>query len=79
MAAEIRELGIDRIRPNYGLVFPEDIIHNLCGDITSRGLQEPITVALVEFSFEIIDGEKRWRACKKMGWPTIRAVVVEGW
>jgi ParB family chromosome partitioning protein len=79
MAPEIRELRIDRIRPNYGLVFPEDTIHGLCRDITSRGLQEPITVAMVEYTFEIIDGEKRWRACKKMGWRTIRAVVVEGW
>jgi ParB family chromosome partitioning protein len=79
MATEIREIRIDRIHPNYRLVFDEDVIYGLCGDILLRGLQEPITVGLVEYHFEIIDGEKRWRACKKLGRETIRAVVVEEW
>jgi ParB family chromosome partitioning protein len=79
MAMEIREIRIDRIRPNYRLVFEDEVIRGLGEDILSRGLQEPITVGLVEYCFEIIDGEKRWRACKKIGWETIRAVVAEGW
>lgn len=79
MATEIREIRIDRIRPNYRLIFEDEVIRGLCEDIMARGLQEPITVGLVEYCFEIIDGEKRWRACKKIGWETIRAVVVEEW
>jgi ParB family chromosome partitioning protein len=79
MAPEIRQIRIDRISPNYRLVFEEEVIQRLCGDIASRGLQEPITVGLVEYCFEIIDGEKRWRACKKIGWETISAVIVEEW
>ncbi len=79
MVMEVREIRIDRIRPNYRLVFDEEVIRSLCADILARGLLEPITVGLVEYCFEIIDGEKRWRACKKIGWQTIRAVVVEGW
>jgi ParB family chromosome partitioning protein len=75
MATEIREIRIDRIRPNYRLVFQDEVIRNLCEDIRARGLLEPITVGLVEYCFEIIDGEKRWRACKKIGWETIRAVI----
>jgi ParB family chromosome partitioning protein len=77
MAPEIREIRIDKIRPNHRLVFHESDIHNLCGDIRRRGLQEPIKVGLVEYCFEIIDGEKRWRACKKIGWQTIQAIIVE--
>jgi ParB family chromosome partitioning protein len=79
MAAEIREIRVDRIRPNYRLVFDEGVIHGLCVDIGARGLREPIIIGLVEYRFEIIDGEKRWRACKKMGWETIKAVVLVGW
>jgi ParB family chromosome partitioning protein len=79
MAMEVREIRIDRIRPNYRLVCDEEVISDLCQDILRHGLQEPITVGLVEYCFEIIDGEKRWRACKKIGWETIRAVVVEEW
>jgi len=79
MAAEIRQIRIDRIHPNYRLVFEEGVIQSLCGDIARSGLREPITVGLVEYCFEIIDGEKRWRACKKIGWETISAVIVEGW
>lgn len=79
MVIEIREIRIDRIRPNYRLVFDEEVIRGLCEDILTRGLLEPITVGLAEYWFEIIDGEKRWRACKKIGRETIRAVVVEEW
>jgi len=77
MAAEIRQIRIDRIRPNYRLVYQEEDIR--CRDICSCDLCKPITVRLVEYCFEIIDGEKRWRACKKRGRKTISAVIVEGW
>ncbi len=79
MAREVRQIRIDRIHPNRRLVFQEEVIQSLCSDIEANGLREPITVELTEFRFEIIDGEKRWRACKKIGWERINAVIVEEW
>ncbi len=75
MPLEIREIEIDKIRPNYRLVYEADIILRLCDDIRLRGLQEPIVVELVEYWFEIVDGEKRWRACKKIGLNKIKAII----
>jgi ParB family chromosome partitioning protein len=74
---DVREIRMDRIRPNHRLVFDEDVIHGLCTDIRASGLREPITIGLVEYYFEIVDGEKRWRACRKIGRETIAAVIVE--
>ena len=76
MIAEIRELDIAKIHPNLRLIFDEDIILHLSEDIRSRGLQEAIVVELVECWFEIVDGEKRWRACKKIGLTTIKARIL---
>lgn len=67
ISAEIMEVEIDKIHPNRRLVFEQAVILRLCVDIQDRGLLEPIEVEPVEYWFEIIDGEKRWRACKKVG------------
>lgn len=76
MAREIWELEIDRIRPNYRLVYEEEVILHLYDDIKARGLQEPIVVELVEYWFQIVDGEKRWRAYKKLGLNKISAIIL---
>lgn len=76
MIVEIRELDIDKIHPNLRLVFGEDIILNLCNDIRSKGLREAIVVELFECWFQIVDGEKRWRACKKIGFKKVQAKIL---
>ena len=77
MTMTIREIEIDKIHPDYCLVFEEDVILCFCDDIATRGLQEPIVVELVEYWFKIVDGEKRWRACKKIGLTRIKAIILE--
>jgi len=77
MMGEIREIDINKVRPNYRLVYLEEAILLLCHDIKSRGLQEPIVVELVENWFCIVDGEKRWRACKKIGLTRIKVMILE--
>jgi ParB-like chromosome segregation protein Spo0J len=27
--------------------------------------------------FRILDGEKRWRACKRLGWKHMKAILIE--
>lgn len=76
MIAEIREVRIDKIHPNRRLIFDEDIILRLCDDIRCRGLQEPLIVELLEYHFQIVDGEKRWRACKKNGLDKVKVQIL---
>ncbi len=71
---EIMEVEIDKIHPNRRLIYEQETIFRLCVDIQERGLLEPIEVEPVEYWFEIINGEKRWRACKKIG---MRRVMVK--
>jgi ParB family chromosome partitioning protein len=73
---EIRQIKIDKVMPNRRLVFDEDTILSLCDDIQCNGMKEPIIVEMVGFNFQIIDGEKRWRACKKIGLTKIRAEIL---
>jgi len=77
MNKEIWELEINRIRPNYRLVYDEEVILRLCDNIKERGLQKPIVVVLVEYWFQIVDGEKRWRACRRIGLKKITAIIQE--
>ncbi|MGB8706503.1 MAG: ParB N-terminal domain-containing protein [Dehalococcoidia bacterium] len=73
---EIRRVRIDKILPNRRLIFEEDVILNLCDDIRCNGMREPIIVEMAVYYFQIIDGEKRWRACKKIGLTEIKAEVI---
>lgn len=61
--------------------FREAALKALATSIKKTGQRQPITVrkrrAGASPPFEIIDGERRWRACKLAGIPTIR-VDIEG-
>lgn len=76
MSPEVREIELDKIKPNHRLIFEEEAIVTLCRDIENYGLHCPIEVELVGHRFRILDGEKRWRACKKIGMKKIKAVIV---
>ncbi|HEX7363727.1 MAG TPA: ParB N-terminal domain-containing protein [Dehalococcoidia bacterium] len=73
---EIRQVRIDKIWPNRRLIFEEESILRLCDDIRCNGLKEPIILEESGFYFLIIDGEKRWRACKKIGMRKIQAEII---
>ena len=72
---EIRQVRIDKILPNRRLIFEEDTILQLCDDIQCNGMREPIIVEMAGYFFQIIDGERRWRACKKIGLTKIKAQI----
>jgi ParB family chromosome partitioning protein len=73
---ETRQIRIDKVLPNRRLVFDEDNIIRLCDDIRCNGMAEPIIVVMAGDCFQIIDGEKRWRACKKIGMTEIKAEII---
>ena len=74
---DIREIKIDKIRPNYRLVYEETVILTLCDDILCCGLQEPIVVERIGNWFRIVDGERRWRASKKLGLLKVKVRIIE--
>ncbi|MDF2902796.1 MAG: parB-like partition protein [Bacillus sp. (in: firmicutes)] len=75
---EIRKIPINKIVANRfqpRTVFDDDKIEELARTIHTHGIIQPIVVREFENGrFEIIAGERRWRAMKKLGWleaPTI--------
>ncbi|MGA3113900.1 MAG: ParB N-terminal domain-containing protein [Syntrophobacteraceae bacterium] len=76
MGEDIREIEVRKISPNRRIVCSAECIEEIEHAIKSRGHQEPIHICFKHDSFRILDGEKRFRACKRLGMNTIRAVVI---
>ena len=79
--AVYREVPIDSIKPNPKQprqVFDEDALAELEFSINEFGLMQPIVVrALADDEFELVMGERRWRASQRAGLDTIPAIVRE--
>ncbi|HEY8374527.1 MAG TPA: ParB/RepB/Spo0J family partition protein [Pseudonocardiaceae bacterium] len=77
--AVYREVPIDRIQPNPKQprqVFDEDALAELEHSIREFGLLQPIVVREVGAdSYELIMGERRWRAAQRVGLTKIPAIV----
>jgi ParB family chromosome partitioning protein len=73
----VRELNVNRISPNLFSIHDLETVEEMMLSIRHRGQLEPIRVMFAGDSFRILDGEKRWKACKKLGMTNIRAVIVE--
>lgn len=76
----LRELSIDRIRPNRHQprsVFGDEALEALTASIAELGVLQPILVREIPGAedFELIAGERRWRASRRAGLTTIPAVV----
>ena len=72
-------IPVDYIRPNPyqpRRIFSEEGIAELAHSIKQYGLLQPITVRKLSHNYyEIIAGERRWRAVCKAGFTHIKAVV----
>jgi len=75
MGQDIREIEIRKIRPNLRIIYAAEVIEEIAREMQSRGQWEPIHISFEFDSFRIIDGEKRWRACKRLGMRSIRAII----
>jgi ParB family chromosome partitioning protein len=78
---ELRNLDVDRIQPGKyqpRQTMDEDRLQELAASIRAQGLIQPIIVRLVGAGrFEIIAGERRWRAAQIAGLKKIPALVRE--
>ncbi|MFD5426523.1 ParB/RepB/Spo0J family partition protein [Streptomyces sp. NPDC127084] len=77
--AHFAELMLDAITPNPQQpreVFDEDALAELVTSIKEVGLLQPVVVRqLGPDRYELIMGERRWRACREAGWERIPAIV----
>lgn len=77
---QIYELEIDLLQPNplqpRGLISPESLLE-LAHSIKSHGVLEPLVVAKTPAGYQIIAGERRWRASKVAGLPKVPVIIRE--
>jgi len=73
----ISSIPIAKVSPNLRICFSEEEILMLCHSIRLEGQRDPLTVFFDGESFKIIDGEKRWRACKRVGATHLNVVITE--
>lgn len=80
MDEQIYVLEIDLLQPNplqpRGLITPESL-SELAQSIRSHGVLEPIVVAKTPAGYQIIAGERRWRASKIVGLPKVPVIIRE--
>ncbi|MDX8363262.1 MULTISPECIES: nucleoid occlusion protein [Bacillaceae] len=76
---EIKKLHVTDIIPNRyqpRSVFAEEKISELASTIRTHGIIQPIVVRILDDQkYELIAGERRWRAVQQLGWDTIPAII----
>ncbi len=73
-----REVPISQIKPYANQprkFFDEDKIEELAKSIKLKGLIHPLLVRTVAGGYELISGERRWRAAKKIGLEQVPVLV----
>ena len=74
------EIDIYDISPNPQQprhFFDEEALTELAENIKENGVITPITLRRLDKGYEIIAGERRWRAARKAGLKTIPAIVLD--
>jgi ParB family transcriptional regulator, chromosome partitioning protein len=76
---EVIQLPVDQIEPNRyqpRSIFNEEKIAELAKTINTHGIIQPIVVRRIEKDrYEIIAGERRWRAVQSLGWENVSAII----
>jgi ParB family chromosome partitioning protein len=71
-------LGIEEMRPNTFQPrkdFDEDGIEELAASIQEKGILQPLIVRKGESGYEIIAGERRWRAAQRVGLTKVPVII----
>ena len=79
-ASGIEYVDINEIKPNSTQprkVFDEDKLQELASSIEEHGLIQPIVLRKAEKGYEIVAGERRWRAARLIGIRELPAIVRE--
>ena len=75
---QISQIEVDQLQPNplqpRGLIDP-DSLKELVDSIKRHGILEPLVIAHTPAGYQIIAGERRWRASKLAGLETVPAII----
>ncbi len=77
-AKGVREIEIARIRPNPAqprIQFDEESIAELAESIAERGVLQPVLLRPDGDNFQLVAGERRWRAAQRARLHTIPAII----
>jgi ParB family chromosome partitioning protein len=78
LASALRQIPIAQIRPNSlqpRKEFSLADLDDLKASIKANGLLQPISLRTVSGGFELIAGERRFRAVQQLGWSEVPAIV----
>ena len=80
MAEEIIQIEVNQLQPNplqpRGSITPESLV-DLVDSIREHGILEPLVIAKTPAGFQIIAGERRWRAAKLAGMTHVPSIIRE--
>ncbi len=80
MAEEVIQIDVNELQANplqpRGVITPESLV-DLVDSIREHGILEPLVVAKTPAGFQIIAGERRWRASKLAGLTHVPAIIRE--
>jgi ParB family chromosome partitioning protein len=77
---QVVQIPVDELQPNplqpRGAITPESLV-DLIDSIKEHGVLEPLVVAKTPAGYQIIAGERRWRAAKYAGLTHVPAIIKE--
>ncbi|MDZ4799653.1 MAG: ParB/RepB/Spo0J family partition protein [Bryobacteraceae bacterium] len=76
----MNQLAIDSIQPNPlqpRTIFEPDRLNELAQSIRANGIIQPIVVQRIAQGYQLVAGERRWRAARLAGLTTVPAVIQE--
>lgn len=73
------DLNISELRPSLNQIREVDNLNDLMRSILEKGLLQPIIVRMINNNiyYEIVAGNRRYSACKKLGWKKIPCQIVD--
>jgi ParB family chromosome partitioning protein len=77
---QLRDVAIGEIKPNARqprTAIEDDALNELAASIRSVGLLQPVVVRPVDGGYELVAGERRWRACMLAGLTRVPAIIRE--
>ena len=74
----ILNIPLDDIKPNENQprkTFDQEKLHELADSILENGLIQPVVLRRIEKGYEIVAGERRWRAARLAGMKEIPSII----
>ncbi|WP_437190678.1 ParB/RepB/Spo0J family partition protein [Planctomicrobium sp. SH527] len=79
-SADLRQISVAQLTPNPfqpRQVFDAEALGELASSIREHGVLQPILVREVDGAFQVIAGERRWKAAQKAGLTSIPCRIVD--